>query len=182
MLSLSTRQTTATCGADRFDRDLADMFLLQDEIVSKIVNALAEALPIPTRSPKPRTNLEAYDLFVRGRAMVHETSEINKAARPLLEKAIELDPNFAEAHAWLAKSHAFGWTYGGEAKKPHHSLALAAARRAVTLDSENADAHTMLGDLLMYEGELDAAAAELAIALRINPNHANAWFFWPKSR
>jgi TolB-like protein/Tfp pilus assembly protein PilF len=164
--------------ADRFDRDLADVFLLQDEIVGKIVNALTGALPSPViPSRRKATNLESYDLFVRGRALVLQSPESNRTARPLLEKAIELDPEFADAHAWLAMSHAFAWAYGGQAKEPHHSLALAAAQRAVALDPENADAHTILGDLLMYEGDLDKSETELAIALRINPNHANAWAF-----
>jgi TolB-like protein len=160
--------------ADRFDRDLVDVFQLQDEIVGEIVSALAGALP-PAR--RKAANLRAYDLFVRGRALVIQRPETNKAARPLLEKAIELDPEFAEAHAWLAKSHEFGWTYGEEPKEPHHSLALAAAQRAVALDPKNAVAHTILGDLLMYEGRLDAGEAELRIALRIDPNHADAWTF-----
>jgi TolB-like protein len=160
--------------ADRFDRDLVDVFEVQDEIVGKIVIALSGAIPPARRKAR---SLEAYDLFVRGRALVIQSPESNRMARPLLEKAIELDPEFAEAHAWLAKSHEFGWTYGGEDREPHHSLALAGARRAVALDPENADAHTILGDLLMYEGELDAGETELQIALRINPSHANAWVF-----
>jgi TolB-like protein/Tfp pilus assembly protein PilF len=164
--------------ADRFDRDLADVFLLQDEIVGKIVNALTGALPSPSLpSRRKPTTLESYDLFVRGRALVIQSPESNRAALPLLEKAIELDPEFADAHAWLAKSHEFAWTYGEEAKEPHHSLALAAVQRALALDPQNAEAHTILGNHLLYEGELDKGEAELAIALRIDPNHANAWAF-----
>ncbi|WP_371744751.1 tetratricopeptide repeat protein [Nordella sp. HKS 07] len=164
--------------ADRFDRDLADVFLLQDEIVGKIVNALTGALPSPSLpSRRKATTLESYDMFVRGRAVVIQSPESNRAALPLLEKAIELDPEFADAHAWLAKSHEFAWTYGGEAKEPHHSLALAAVQRALALDPQNADAHTILGNHLLHEGELDKAEAELAIALRIDPNHANGWAF-----
>jgi TolB-like protein/class 3 adenylate cyclase len=165
--------------ADRIDRDLADVFLLQDEIVARIVNALTGTLPARSLPARRRaTNLDAYDLFVRGRVMALQTPESNRAARSLFEKALKLDPEFADVHAWLAKSHGHGWTYGGEPKEPHHSLALAAARRAVQLDPDNADAHTILGDVLMYEGDLDVAAAEFAIALRIDPNHTNALVFW----
>ena len=89
--------------ADRFDRDLADIFMLQDEVVSKIVNALAGVLPAPHPVTRRRTsNLEAYDLFVRGRVQVAHSRESNKAALVLLEKSIEIDPDFAKAHAWLA--------------------------------------------------------------------------------
>jgi TolB-like protein len=100
--------------ADRFDRDLSDIFLLQDEVVGRIVSALSGALPSAGPITRQRaTNLEAYDFFVRGRAMIMQSAESNAAARPLLEKSIELDSNFADAHAWLAKSHQCGWSYWG---------------------------------------------------------------------
>lgn len=162
--------------ADRFDRDLTDIFMLQDEIVRRIVNALAHVLPVARPAPTQRaTNLEAYDLFVRGRVLVSQSLQSNRVARPLLEKAIELDPGFADAHAWLAMSHLSDWEEWGEAPEPHRSLAVAEAELAVSLDPENASAHAILGFVLAYEGRLDAAAAEVERALRINPNHADAW-------
>ncbi|RWO61670.1 adenylate/guanylate cyclase domain-containing protein [Mesorhizobium sp.] len=164
--------------ADRFDRDLADVFLLQDEVVGTIVNALSGVLPAAaTSSTRRAASLEAYDLFVRGRVLVIQSPESNRAAPPLLERAIELDPGFADAHAWLAMSHHFAWAYWLDAPERHHSLALAAARRAVSLDPENAVAHAIFGDVLIYDGKPDEGAAELATALRVNPNHADAWAF-----
>ncbi len=164
--------------ADRFDRDLADVFLLQDEVVQKIVSALAGALPAARSVASRRaTNLEAYDLFVRGRVLVTQLAEGNEAARPLLERAIDLDPEFAEAHAWLAMSHHFAWAYWGQSPERHPLLAVASARRAISLDPENALAHAVLGDVLIYEGKPEEGAAELATALRLNPNHADAWAF-----
>jgi TolB-like protein len=164
--------------ADRFDRDLADVFLLQDEVVGKIVNALADALPAAHFPGRQRAaNLKAYDLFVRGRELVLQSPESNRVARPLLEKSIELDPRFAEAHAWLAMSHAFGWLHGGEDEETNRPLALAAAKRAVKLDAENSDAHALLGYVLLFDGKRDEGAAEFATALRINPNHADALVF-----
>jgi TolB-like protein/tetratricopeptide (TPR) repeat protein len=164
--------------ADRFDRDLADVFLLQDEVVGTIVSALSGVLPAAVPSGTRRAaSLEAYDLFVRGRALVTQSPESNRAAPALLEKAIELDSRFADAHAWLAMSHHFAWAYWLDAPERHHSLALAAARCAVSLDAENAVAHAILGDVLIYDGKPDEGAAELATTLRINPNHADAWAF-----
>jgi TolB-like protein len=164
--------------ADRFDRDLAEVFLLQDEVVGKIVNALADTLPSARFPGRQRAaNIQAYDLFVRGRELVAQSPEGNRAGRPLLEKSIELDPGFAEAHAWLAMSHAFGWLYWGEDKETNRPLALAAAERAVTLDAENADAHALLGYVLLFDGKMDEGAAEFATALRINPNHTYALLF-----
>ncbi len=164
--------------ADRFDRDLADVFLLQDEVVGKIVNALADTIPTAHFPGRQRAaNLQAYDLFVRGRELVTQSPESNRAARPLLEKSIELDPKFAEAHAWLAMSYAFGWLHWGEDREANRPLALAAAERAVALDPENADAHALLGYVLLFDGKMDEGAAEFATALRINPSHAYALLF-----
>jgi TolB-like protein/class 3 adenylate cyclase/Tfp pilus assembly protein PilF len=164
--------------ADRFDRDLAEIFRLQDEVVQKIVTALSDVLAAaPAMISRRAANLEAYDLFVRGRALVAQLAEGNRRARPLLQRSIELDPGFAEAHAWLAMSHHFSWAYWGEAKEHHLIPALTAAQRAVSLDAENAVAHAILGDVLIFDGRPDEGAAELAAALRLNPNHADAWAF-----
>jgi TolB-like protein/class 3 adenylate cyclase len=164
--------------ADRFDRDLADVFSLQDEVVGKMVNALAGVLPSarPVAGQRP-TNLEAYDLFVRGRVLVTQSVEGNREAQSLLERSIELAPGFAEAHAWLAMSHVWAWSYWGEPIERHRSLAIAAAERAVSLDRENASAHTALGFALFHGGKLEEGARELMTTLQINPNHAEAWAF-----
>ncbi|TDQ09132.1 TolB-like protein [Phyllobacterium brassicacearum] len=164
--------------ADRFDRDLADIFQLQDEVVGKIVSALSGVLPVAVTSGTRRAaSLDAYDLFVRGRVLVTQSPESNRAAPPLLEEAIQLDPGFADAHAWLAMSHHFAWAYWLDAAENHPFLALTAARRAVALDPENAVGHAVLGDVLIYDGKPEEGAAELAMTLRINPNHADAWAF-----
>jgi TolB-like protein/Tfp pilus assembly protein PilF len=164
--------------ADRFDRDLADIFLLQDEVVGRIVSALAAVLPSarPVSGQRP-TNLEAYDLFVRGRVLVTQSVEGNREAQSLLERSIELDPDFADAHAWLAMSHVWAWSYWGEPSDLHRSLAIAAAERAVSLDRENASAHTALGYVLFHDGKLEEGARELMTALQVNPNYAEAWAF-----
>jgi hypothetical protein len=149
---ISAQLIDATTGnhlwAERYDRDLADIFLVQDEVVGKIVSALARALPSVGSLPKRRaTNLDAYELFVRGRSMISLSLQDTRAARQLLKKAIEIDPGFAEAHAWLAYSHHFGWVYCGEAVEENRALARAGAGTAVALDPNNADAHIVLGYL-----------------------------------
>jgi adenylate cyclase len=162
--------------AERYDRDLADIFVVQDEVVGKIMSALAGTLPATQALPRRRTtSLEAYDLFIRGRWLAVQSLEDTRAARPLLEKAIELDPGFAEAYAWLGMSHHFGWFYCGEPEEEHRALARLAAQEAVSLDPENADAHIVLGYLRAYEGELAEGVGQLEMGLRINPNHAAGW-------
>jgi TolB-like protein len=163
--------------ADRFDRDLGDVFAIQDEIVRRIVDALSGVLP---RSGWPAarraTRIEAYDLFVRGRALVIRSADGSLAAQPLFSRAIEIDPDFADAHAWLAISLVFGWLYSGDPIE-RYGAGVAAARRAVSLDPNNAGAHAILGLLLVYGGRLEEASDQLAAALRIDPNHADGWLF-----
>ncbi len=164
--------------ADRFDRDLAEFFALQDEVVGKIVGALADALPSARPPPKRRApNLEAYDLFIRGRLLSMQSPENNSLARPLLERACELDPGFAEAHAWLAMNLHFGWMYCYQEDSREKILVL--AQRAVALDPANADAHVGLGYVLIFNGasDLDGGREQFEIALKLNRNHADAWLF-----
>jgi adenylate cyclase len=161
--------------AERYDRDLADIFVVQDEVAGEIVRALAGKLAAAQLLPRRRTtNLDAYDLFVQGRMLTGTLPEDNKRARPLLEKAIALDPEFAEAHAWLAMSYHFGWMYLGESEE-HSKLARASAEKAVALDPDNPDAHLMLGYIRAYEDDLGVGIAEFEKGLRINPNHAAGW-------
>ncbi|MGN7882350.1 adenylate/guanylate cyclase domain-containing protein [Ensifer sp. 22460] len=171
--------SSASClWAERLDRDLADIFALQDEVVGKVINALTHALPSAKPLPKRRvTNLEAYDLFVRGRALATQSLRETRAARPLLARAIEIDPGFAGAHAWLAMSHHFDALYYGEPIDEHRAAARAAAEKAVEIDPENADAHIVLGYLRAYEGEFEAGVAEFERGLRLNPNHSAGWAY-----
>ena len=83
--------------AERFDRDLEEIFALQDEIVARIVNRLSDLLPpVPSIAGQRPANLEANDLFVPGRALVNQSVKGNRPARLLIERSIELDPGFAD--------------------------------------------------------------------------------------
>ncbi len=168
--------SSASClWAERMDRDLADIFALQDEVVGKVINALAHTLPSAKPLPRRRvTDLEAYDLFVRGRALATQSLRETMAARQLLARAIEIDPGFAGAHAWLAMSHHFDALYY-EPMDEHRAAARAAAEKAVEIDPENADAHIVLGYLRAYEGEFEAGVVEFEQGLRLNPNHSAGW-------
>jgi TolB-like protein/class 3 adenylate cyclase/Tfp pilus assembly protein PilF len=162
--------------ADRFDRDLADIFHVQDEIVGRIVTALADILPSARPVVRRRaTNLDAYDLFVRGRVLAPQSPESNKVARDLLEEAIELDPDFAEAHVWLAMSYWFVTTTWGEGVASNREQVRSLAQKAMSLDPNEASAHMILGYIHLYGGEWREAVSEFEAALRINPNHADTW-------
>lgn len=122
-------------------------------------------------------SLEAYDLFIRGKAQIAQASESTATGRDLLLGAIRLDPSFADAYAWLAHGNRVAWIYGGEPEAALRPKARDAAQQAVTLDSKNADAHWSLGLVLAYDGLLADGIAEVEAALRLNPNHADAWAF-----
>jgi TolB-like protein/class 3 adenylate cyclase len=162
--------------AERFDRSLGDIFALQDEVAARIIESLVGRLVRgPQHERKRATNLGAYDLCVRGRGLVLNSPEASREARLLFKQAIELDPGFSEAHRWLALSYDLGWAFLGESKEPNHSLSLAAARRAIELDPNDAGAHAMLGTLLQRDRRWEEVESEFAIALKLDSNNAYSW-------
>jgi TolB-like protein len=161
---------------DRFDRDIADVFALQDEIAGRIVNALSDVLPGMGPVPSRRAgNVEAYELFVRGRQMVMQSPESNRTGRLFLRQAADLAPDFAEPHGWLAISHVWGWAFWGGEMDIEVKLARAAAQRAVDLDPDGTGARWVLGYVRAYSGDLEGGIAEFDRTLRSNPNNADAW-------
>src|SRR5262245_428020 len=118
--------------AERFDRDLADVFAVQDEVVARIVEALVGKLAVSKlQERKLRESMEADDLCVRGRVLYQRTmAEEGKEARELFRRAIALDPDYAEAHARLAMAHWMGWVNWFEPEDPHRRSALEIAQRA----------------------------------------------------
>jgi len=162
--------------ADRFDRELADIFAMQDEVIAKIVEALVGKLTAASLRERYRpASTEAYDLCVRGRLLWGQASIEVGAALRLLERAIALDPNYPEAHRWLARAHWYAWVHGNEPVDPHRRLSVGSARKAVELDPNDSGARWVLGGALLYEREWEEAAKEFDISLRLNPNDADAW-------
>ncbi len=162
--------------ADRFDRDLADIFAAQDEVVAKIVEALAGKLTAAGLKERYRpANLEAYDLCLRGRAAWAYSPEAGVEAIPLFERAIALDPNYADAYRWLAFSQSGAWSHMNRPMDPFRRLSMASAKRAVELDPNDSGSHWVLAYVLLFERRWDESAKEIEISLRLNPNDAEAW-------
>ncbi|MER8374893.1 adenylate/guanylate cyclase domain-containing protein [Mesorhizobium sp. M1406] len=165
--------------AERFDRDLTDIFAVQDDVTQQIVGALALNLTESDRqrlAPEHPRNTEAYDYFLRGRELWHRlTKETNVAARDLLQRATELDPKFASAYAFLALTHGIDYLNRWGASPPE-SMAQAeeAATRAVTLDDSDPWAHWALAIAKLYTRRHDEAIDEVERALVLNPNFAEA--------
>ncbi len=163
--------------AERYDRDLTDIFAVQDEVTQKIVSALAVKL---TRDEKKRIaskgtdNLEAHDYFLRGREQaLRQTKDANAQARGMLARAIELDPRFVPAISFLAFAHVENYI-NRWSDSPDESLKLAdeLARRATALDDAEPMAHFALGSVHLWVKQHDQAIAEAETAIALDPNFA----------
>ena len=162
--------------AERFDRSLDDVFAVQDEVTAKIVEALVGRLTADHLPERKRTsNVGVYDLCVRARSMVLQSPQGAQEAKILLERAISLDPNFSEAHRWLAIAFDRLGAAGTLPIDQANENALASAQKAVELDPNDAGAHWTLGTLLANKRAWAHAESELATALSLDPNNADAW-------
>ena len=165
--------------AERYDRDLKDIFALQDEITQKIVAALEVKLTETEQERIARRytdNLEAYDYFLRGREFHGGNSkEDNVVARQLLERAIELDPKFAAAYAELSWIRFRG--YHNQWSEDPRSLdrALELARKALALDDSLPDAHARLGWMLVWKKQYQQGIAKGRRAIELDPNYADGY-------
>jgi len=166
--------------AERFDRELTDIFSTQDEVVEKIVGALAVTL---TQSEEQRLrrrstgSVEAYECWLRARELLGRgTRESVVQARALHGRAIEIDPNFAAPHAGLAHAaiadYSSGWAFD-----PAQALDEAErwARRAVELDDLEPLSHMALGSVLLWRREHDGALAEFRQMIALDPNFAQGY-------
>lgn len=165
--------------AERFDRDLTDIFAVQDDVTQQIVAALAVNLSKDDKEQMvlDRTdNVEAYDCYLRGReAWWRSKKASNIEAQQLLQRAIELDPKFASAYAWLATSHMIDYIAGWSVS-PALSLERAdlAATRSLELDAGDACGHWARSFIDLYMRRHDEATSEAGRAIALNPNFALA--------
>jgi adenylate cyclase len=165
--------------AERYDRPLQDIFALQDEIVQKIVTTLRLQLSLWEQGHlvrKTTDNLEAYDSYLRGvEYFYRSTQETNAKARQLFEQALALDPQYAEAYAWLGWTCSMGWISQWDQDPQALEQAFALAQKAVALDASLPLAYRVLGwvSLVKKQHEQAIAAAERAVALA--PNDAEGY-------
>jgi TolB-like protein/cytochrome c-type biogenesis protein CcmH/NrfG len=166
--------------AEHYDRRLVDVFAVQDEITEAIVAAIEPQLYARESSRaqrKPPDNMDAWDLVMR--ALSHYwrvTQEDNVVAQALLEKAVEIDPNYGQALGVLATMFSFhmGWAEGATAVPIAERAALAAIR----VDSEDPWAHHALGCVCLFTRRFDDSLAEFELALQLNPNFSLAQGFY----
>ncbi|MFZ5675876.1 MAG: winged helix-turn-helix domain-containing tetratricopeptide repeat protein [Pseudomonadota bacterium] len=174
--------TGAHLWADRFEGRLEDIFELQDEIAASVAGAIApqmELAEIERAKSKPTASLNAYDCYLRGVAHVHRgTQDAIAEALSLFRRSIELDPDFAAAHAMAAWSYFWRKINGGMADRASEiAEGERLARRAVELGRDDAVALTRGGHALAHlAGDLESGIALLDRAVFLNPNLASAWF------
>ena len=166
--------------AERYDRELSDIFAVQDEVTNEIVLALAPRLSgteDQRGQNRPTSNLEAYDYFLRGRQLaLQDSRETNAQARQMLEKAIELDPEFSLALAHLARNYVIAYVNRwGESPEGSLHRAFELSEKAIALDESNAFAHFALCTALMWAKRLEESEAEAEKALAIEPNLADGY-------
>jgi adenylate cyclase len=163
--------------AERFDRDLTDIFAVQDDVTTQIVSALALNLSAADRQSivvEHIDNLEAHDCFLRGRELFwRQAREANRDAQLLLRRAIELAPGYAPAFAFLASAQMADYVSGWTAT-PAQTLEAAeeTARRAVRLDERNPYALWALGLACLWARRYDEAVSAAEKAIAFNPNFA----------
>jgi adenylate cyclase len=167
--------------ANRYDRELDDVFSVQDELTETIVGALDPELGKAERErakAKRPENLDAWDVYQRGLwHLYHYTKEDIEKAQQLFREATSLDSNLGVAFSGLAEAFYFSLVYGhSDAPEHDREEALVAARTAVELDGEDAVAHCTLGRIYYVRREHDLAIAELQTALELNPSLAWAHY------
>ena len=161
--------------AERYDRDLADIFAIQDEVTSAIVATLPGRLEADARSRAERktpASMAAYECVLEAKVLHHRSNRSdNFRALGLIERAIELDPRYGHAHAWkaciLGQQWGYGWCADREATQAVIERAVGVA---LGLDQNDSDVHRILAAIGVIRNDLDKAAFHQQRALALNPN------------
>ncbi len=161
--------------AERYDRDLSDIFAIQDEITTSIVATLPGRVEAAMRdrvAKKPTDSMAAYECVLAGKLHHHRsTPEDNGTALRLLERAIELDPNYAHAHAWYGCTLGQSWVNGfAKDRDAAWNTMTNELATALKLDDNDSDVHRILAAINVNMRKLDKAEYHQDRALVLNPN------------
>ena len=165
--------------AERYDREIRDIFALQDEVTQQIVRALAVKLTEveKTRLGRVPTGvLEAYDLVLRGQEeRKRATREGNAEARRLFVKALDLDPEYASAYAGLSWTHLQSWQFLWSSDPESLERARELAERTIALNDTLVDGFRLLGQIHLWRKEHERAIAQAERAVALAPNDADGY-------
>ncbi|HXG81481.1 MAG TPA: tetratricopeptide repeat protein [Sphingomicrobium sp.] len=162
--------------ADRYDRDLTDIFVIQDEITHSIVEQLRiRLLPKEKKAIEraPTVNVEAYNYYLKGRQLFHAfTKSYLMLAKEMFAKAVEIDPNYARAYAGMASSISRLWGMYNVPTNADELLAI--TDKAISLDPNLSEAHSARGEALANSKRRSEAVAAFERALELDPNSFDA--------
>ncbi|QIG52625.1 adenylate/guanylate cyclase domain-containing protein [Nordella sp. HKS 07] len=162
--------------AERYDRELADIFAMQDEVTSSIVATLSgrvEAAAVERVQRSPTSNMRAYEYVLTAKVLHHRsTVQANAEAQRMIEKAIELDPKYAHAHAWRGCIVGQSWVYNWcPDRDTAWNTIVAELATALSLDDNDSDVHRILAAISLSRGDHEAARYHQERALALNPNN-----------
>jgi uncharacterized protein (DUF924 family)/serine/threonine protein kinase/Tfp pilus assembly protein PilF len=161
---------------DRYDRDAAEIFLVQDQVAQKIVSTLVGRVQVTdadrARRKRP-SSLEAYECVLRGNALAWDDPASAAEATQLFEKAIQIDPGYGMAYGLLANMRVAAWRKQAGDSTAYLDEAYKLARRAVELDDSESTCHSLLGQVYMYQRAFEPALQHIKRAVELNPN--NQW-------
>jgi adenylate cyclase len=165
--------------AERYDRNLNDLFAVQDEITKKIITAMQVKLTEGEQAQaaaRSTNNLEAYLKYLQAREFLNRGNpESNALARQLAEESIALDPMYARAYYVLALCALQDyWQITGKSPKDSIERSIELLQKAITLDDTYAEAHSLLGWIFSMTGQYDKAVAEGEKAVALDPNSADS--------
>ena len=187
-LRITTQLVEARTGhsvwAERYDRQMEDVFAIQDEIAQNIAQALQVMLTEKEKQAieqVPTAHVKAYDYYLRGRQFFHQFRQRGfQFARQMFTRATEIDPRYAHAYAGIADSSSFLYMYwdGSEANLKQ---ADEASRKGLELDPESAEAHAARGLAVSLRKDYDEANKEFETAIRLNPSLFEAYYFYARA-
>ena len=170
--------------SEKYDRQLEDVFEIQDEIADSIVKALRVMLSDEEKraiEKVPTENVQAYEYYLRGRQYFHQFRRKGiQFARRMFERAIEVDPGYALAYAGTADCCAFLYMYW-DGSKANLESADSASRKALELDPELAEAHASRGFAFALSRQYDEARREFETAIRLNPKLYEAHYLYARA-
>jgi adenylate cyclase len=170
--------------SERYDRELEDVFAIQEEIAKNIVRALKIKLSKREKHAlrKVKTqDVQAYDFYLKGREFFHLGRRKNiQYASEMFTRAIKKDLDYALAYAGLADCYSYLFMYS-EKKQENIERSVAASKRAIELDSELAEAHAARGLAVSLSMQYDEAEKEFDKAIRLNPKLYEAYYFYART-
>ena len=171
--------------SERYDREVADVFAIQDEIAENIVKSLRGLLTEDEKramTKVPTTDLQAYDYYLRGRQYFHQGRKNSlQFARQMFMRAIDADPGYALAYAAVAECCSLLVHWYGDPGDANVEQADKASRKALELDPALADAHAARGFALWLMNRLDESDREFETALRLDPMLFEALYFYARA-